>query len=244
MGNNVVLWVLFALCCVLECVFTPLFLKAQWPQKTRKSLILKMTCSTLFVAVGVLSVFLAGNTTRYAVLMLVALCFGWAGDYFLHAKPTNAYFISGAAGFLVGHVLFIVAYLHALKGYGAERFLSVWHVIGAVAVLGTAIAIAVKMRIKFTPAALKYGILVYAIILTFMFLKATELGCRAFSASGNVLPLLVLSFGSLFFLLSDSSLGVILFCGQKENRPLKVFNIVTYFAGQILLASSILFIFA
>ena len=244
MQNNVVLWVLFALCCVLECVFTPLFLKAQWPQKTRKSLILKMTCSTLFVAVAVLSVFLAGNITRYAVLMLVALCFGWVGDYFLHAKSSQTYFIIGALSFLIGHIIFIVAYLHALKAYGAVRVLELWHVIGMIAVLGIAIAIGLKMRIKFTPAALKYGILVYAVALTFMFLKASELGYRAFAASGSVLPLLVLAFGSLFFLLSDSSLGVILFCGQKDNRPLKVFNIATYFAGQVLLASSILFIFA
>jgi hypothetical protein len=33
-----------------------------------------------------------------------------------------------------------------------------------------------------------------------------------------------------------------MFGGQKKNRPLKIFNIVTYFAGQMLLASSILFV--
>jgi hypothetical protein len=42
--------------------------------------------------------------------------------------------------------------------------------------------------------------------------------------------------------LSDATLGLIMFGGQKRNKPLKVFNIVTYFAGQAMLASSILFI--
>ena len=48
--------------------------------------------------------------------------------------------------------------------------------------------------------------------------------------------------GAILFVLSDGSLGMILFAGKKGNRPLKIFNIVTYFAAQILLASSIFFI--
>ncbi|MBO5895884.1 MAG: hypothetical protein J6Q83_01170 [Clostridia bacterium] len=54
--------------------------------------------------------------------------------------------------------------------------------------------------------------------------------------------MVVLVLGSLCFLLSDVVLGFIMFGGFKKNYPIKIFNIVTYFAAQVLLASSILFI--
>ena len=68
----------------------------------------------MFVSVGVLSMFIAENFSSYAITMLVGLVFGWIGDYFLHAKPTNAYFATGFTSFLIGHVFYIVAYVKAL----------------------------------------------------------------------------------------------------------------------------------
>jgi hypothetical protein len=68
-----------------------------------------------------------------------------------------------------------------------------------------------------------------------MFIKATSLGVNYMLNGGEngILALLVLGFGSLFFLLSDATIGILMFGGQKKNRPLKIFNIVTYFAGQL-----------
>ena len=80
------LWVLFGLCLVVEAICTPWYLKALWPEKCTKSLILKMVCATMFVSIGVLSMFIANNFSTYAIIMLVGLVFGWVGDYFLHAK--------------------------------------------------------------------------------------------------------------------------------------------------------------
>ena len=87
-------------------------------------------------------------------------------------------------------------------------------------------------------------LLFYTIILSTMFLKATALGYEYYctGAEDGVGALLVLFLGSLFFLLSDATIGLLMFSSQRKNKPLKVFNIVTYFAGQVLLASSILFI--
>ena len=244
-GIYVLLWILFAICCVIEAICTPWYLKAMWPTKCRKSLILKMVCSSMFFAIGVLSILIADNTSPYAITMLIGLGFGWVGDYFLHAKESNAYFVTGFVSFLIGHIVYIVAYLRALPALFADYKPVSWYEIAAgVATLAVAILIALVMKIKFNPPVVKYGILVYALILITMVVKASVLGIRTYLAGGSILAAIVLTAGSVFFLLSDGSLAVILFCGQKKNYPLKIFNIVTYFWGQIMLASSILFIAA
>ncbi len=239
------LWIVFGLCLVVEAIFTPWYLKALWPQKCRKSLILKMICSTMFVSVGVLSMFIAENFSSYAITMLVGLVFGWIGDYFLHAKPTNAYFATGFTSFLIGHIFYIVAYVKALpKLYPDYEMFSAPEIAVGLVIIAAALVSAKVLKVKFSPKVVKYAIAVYFIVITFMFTKASALGYNYWQNGGKhgIICFVVLTFGSLFFVLSDATLGIINFGDQKKNYPLKIFNIITYFWGQIMLASSILFI--
>ena len=52
----------------------------------------------------------------------------------------------------------------------------------------------------------------------------------------------IAALAALLFLLSDATLAVLLFGGQAKNRPLKIFNILTYYSGQVLIGSSIMFV--
>lgn len=240
-----VLWIIFGICLLVEAVCTPWYLKALWPEKCRKSLILKMICATMFVSIGVLSMFISNNFSAYAVTMLIGLVFGWIGDYFLHAKPTDAYFITGFISFLIGHIFYIVAYVRALPVLFPDyKMFNIPELIIGAVIIVTAIILHKVIKLKFTPKIVGAGIWLYFCILTFMFVKATALGYHQWQsgAEGGILPFVVLTLGSFFFVLSDASLGVIIFGGQKKNYPLKIFNIITYFWGQIMLASSILFI--
>ncbi len=236
----------FLLCLVLEAVFMPWFLKAMWPQKCFKSLVLKMICATLFVAVGVLSIFISGNTSSYALTMLAGLVFGWIGDYFLHAKPSNVYFVIGFSSFLIGHLVYIAAYMSTLPKLFPEygHFNLPEFIAGAVIVIVSYIFAVYVIKMKFNPKPVKYAVALYAVILVTMFLKASVLGVKLWlsGASNGFWAMLVLVLGSFFFVLSDASLAVILFGGKNKSYPLKIFNIVTYFWGQIMLASSILFV--
>lgn len=199
----------------------------------------------MFFSIGILSMLIADNTSPFAITMLIGLGFGWVGDYFLHAKESNAYFVTGFVSFLIGHIVYIVAYVRALPALFDDYKPVTWYEIAiGVGVLAVAVVIALAMKIKFNPPVIKYGILVYALILITMVLKASILGIRTYLSGGSIFAAIVLTVGSVFFLLSDGSLAVILFCGQKKNYPLKIFNIVTYFWGQVMLASSILFIAA
>lgn len=239
------LWIIFGLCLVVEAVCTPWYLKALWPEKCRKSLILKMICATMFVSIGVLSMFIADNFSKYAITMLVGLIFGWIGDYFLHAKPTNAYFATGFTSFLIGHIFYIVAYVKALpKLFPEYEMFNAPEIAVALVVITSALISAKVLKVNFSPKIVKYAIAVYFLIITFMFVKASALGYHQWQsgAESGILPFVLLSLGSLFFVLSDATLGIIIFGGQKKNYPLKIFNIITYFWGQIMLASSILFI--
>lgn len=238
-------WILFAICVVIEIIFTPLFLKAQWPQACFKSLVYKMICSTAFVCIGVLSVFISGNKSTYAIMMLVGLAFGWIGDYFLHAKTTNTYFGIGFCSFLIGHIVYIATYIRTLPVVAPDyNMFNAVEIITLLLLLAGSLFAAKKFKVNFSSKLLKYGVVFYTIILSTMFLKATALGYEYYctGAEDGIGALLVLFLGSLFFLLSDATIGLLMFSSQRKNKPLKVFNIVTYFAGQVLLASSILFI--
>ncbi len=223
----------------------PWYLKALWPEKCRKSLILKMVCATGFVCVGALSMHIAGNFSSYAITMLIGLVFGWIGDYFLHAKPTNAYFATGFISFLIGHIVYIAAFIKATPKIAPEykmfNLSEILIIIGVVAVL---MILSVIMKVKFTPKVVKYAIIIYLLVITSMLVRASVLGWHYYKtgAEYGIIAFLLLTCGSVCFLLSDVTLGIISFGGQKKNYPLKIFNILTYFWGQVMLASSILFI--
>ncbi len=239
------LWGLFIVCIVIEIIFTPLFLKAQWPQACFKSLVYKMICSTAFVSIGVLSVLISGNKSTYAIMMLAGLALGWIGDYFLHAKTTNTYFAIGMVSFMLGHIAYIACYMRTLPLISSDyNMLNPIEIIIIAALLLLSYVGAVKFKVEFSMKILKFGVIAYTAILVTMFIKATALGITYYKtgAENGWIALVVLVLGSLCFTLSDATIGLLMFAGKKKNKPLKVFNIVTYFAGQALLASSILFI--
>ena len=244
-GVFMLLKILFVLCIVLQVIFVPLFLQAQWPGICRKSLFYKMICATSFVCIGVLCMAIAGNKSVYAIMMLVGLIFGWLGDFFLHLNNTQKAFATGFCNFLVGHIVYIAAYIRTIPVVSEEySFFNIYEIILALALIGLAIIGMVKFRIEISISVLKYGIVIYTLLLIVMNLKASALGLCYWLNGGKygVVAFLVLAIGSLCFMLSDATLGIIMFGGQKRNKPLKVFNIVTYFLAQTLLASSILFI--
>lgn len=233
------------LCCGLEFVFVPMFLKAQWPTATKKSLLLKMICASLFVAVGVLSMYAANNFSTYAYMMLCGLIFGWLGDFFLHVKSSSVTFGIGFTSFLIGHIVYITSYIKTLSAMFPEyRQINIIEIAVVVGVVLFAAVISKKIDVNMPGWFTKISMYSYLVILLVMLVKATALGINtvAYGVSNGVWALLTLFLGSLCFTLSDISLGVIMFGGRKKNYPLKKFNLITYFIAQVLLALSILFI--
>ncbi|MEI6577993.1 MAG: lysoplasmalogenase [Eubacteriales bacterium] len=238
MGYKVVL----LLTIILEFVFVPIFLKASWPNRTKKSLALKMVCATLYIFAGFCAVKISGNTTIFARLVVYGLVMGWVGDFFLHVSNKPVYFLIGLISFLGGHICYISAYCWAIGNYFPEAdFFDPFEVSAFIFLFGIVIAYMVIQKMKLRAALVP--ILIYTLILIFMVVKASSLGLRlVFESSANALICSMLMSGALLFAASDSILGIMKFNGQSNNRKMKVFNIVTYFSAQILLACTILFV--
>lgn len=235
--------ILYALCVALEFVFVPLFLKYSWPNKCWKSFGYKMVCSALFFAAGLLASRISGNHTDYAALILWGLALGWAGDLFLHLITDKIYILGlGLFAFLGGHIFYIIAFHHAIQTTWPNKGFFTWYEILAVVVmLGLLAFYCWKKQIR-EKIYMVVPVALYAATITFMVAKAWRycIGEWVWGLNDHTfLVFLFVGVGAILFLLSDATLGMILFGGQKENRPLKIFNIATYFAAQILLGASL-----
>lgn len=228
-------------CLVLEIALIPVFLRYCWPKKTKKSLVLKMICSLLFVMIGILAIQIKGDSGIYAKLVLSGLCAGWLGDFFLHVYPHRAFQLIGGTAFLCGHGLYIFAYYRACAAlFPYTRFFS-WPELLAFVLL-CAVFLGFLLRcIKLGSAIL--AILPYAAVIIFMIVKAWSLGIRLLYAGmpGALAVQLLLSTGTVLFLFSDSLLALIEFNNRKGFR-MKAVNIATYYAAQVAIACSILFV--
>lgn len=117
----------------------PLFPEGWVAEKTRKSLLLKMICSTLFILVGVLAIVLAGQFSRYALWILCGLGFSWLGDLFLHVSSKLLYFLLGLFSFLTAHIFYVVAFCTALqKTFPGAGFFNLYEClcIAAIVIIG------------------------------------------------------------------------------------------------------------
>jgi hypothetical protein len=210
----------------LEFVFVPLFLKAMWPTRSKKSLALKIICSTLFVFAGLFAVKISGNTSLFSKFIFLGI-----------------YFLFGLLSFLAGHIFYICAYCWAIGRYfPGVRFFDIAETAAFFFVFGIAVLYAVLQKMKFGIALIP--ITAYTAILILMFTKASSLGLRMVFATMQDAKLIcaLLMLGALLFVISDSLLGIMMFNGKKNSHPMKIVNIITYFAAQILLACTILFL--
>jgi len=233
----------FALSVVLEFIFVAWFLEVSWPQNNRKSLALKTVCSALFVLAGVSAASVADNTTQFACLILGGLLAGLLGDFFLHISRKTAASVIGLLFFMAGHLLYISAFLLKQREYLPDLPLfSVFELVAIGVMFAAVVVLALVRKVELHAAAVPVAF--YAAMLIVMFIKATSLGFHIAEAgkTGAIAAFLLLAFGSLMFVVSDTLLGIILFVGEKKNRSMKIINIVTYFAAQVMLASTLLVI--
>ena len=233
--------VLFAVCFVASLILTPLYLEAQ-KNKGLKSLTLKMLDSNCFLGAGILAVFITDNQTPFAKYMIIALAMSWIGDFLLHVIKPKFLNAVGFVSFMVAHVFYIIAYNTAAQSIEPGRaFLQWWgYAIPVVCLIVYAIFIIKKMDF------IKLGIfasIAYGVVILIMFAKAADLAVLSLQSGTEnaVISAILLFAGAALFVASDFTISFLIFDQRfKKNYPLKIFNIATYFAGQLLLASLIL----
>ncbi|MDD6145983.1 MAG: lysoplasmalogenase [Oscillospiraceae bacterium] len=238
--------VLFIIAAALELITVPVFLKYYWPDRCKKSLIMKMVSSVLFVLAGYFAIKASGNSSGYADMIFWGLVFGCIGDFFLHSlKGKIVDFAIGLVAFLAGHVFYILAFIKATKTSYPARGTFAWYEI-LVVLLGVAgmIAFSAAKGLFKTKGPIMAGVTVYTAVLLTMLVKALRyaIGEIAYGTNDHmVMVFITVAVGALLFFMSDTSLGLILGT-DKKTRGLRIFNILTYYSAQILLAASIFFV--
>lgn len=210
---------------VLAVLLAALYIRVNQYGAPPVKLLLKTLASLAFVCLGLLGAARAGGA--YAWLTWIGLILGAAGDVLLQfmdcrPKEREPFFRAGLGAFLIGHVFYIVAF--ALLGR-----VTGW------AVLLAAVLFAALFLLQF-PARMdlkgqKVPVYAYAAVISVM----TAFAVLSFGAGARGA---LVGLGGILFLVSDAILALIFFSPIRE-KALPTWNLITYYAAQILLALSI-----
>lgn len=239
-------YVIFVLLLIVMAIVIPFFLKAEQPNPCKKSLVLKQTCSTIFLA-NALIAGLIGDFTRYAALMFVGLCFSWLGDYLLHVRPGSGFFVAGLSSFLVGHVFYTIAYCKAFKVlFPFASLITVVEIIIYITLIAATLLSAIFI-VKIELGKLLVPCIIYTATIAAMAVKAFSLAIMIMKAGSLVeAPIftgIMLMLGAFLFMLSDYTLSILNFKKDVEKHGvLRQVNIWTYFYAQMFLGATIFFI--
>ncbi len=216
-----VLWIVGVLAVLLAALYIRVNQYGAPPVK----LLLKTLASLAFVCLGLLGAARAGGA--YAWLTWIGLILGAAGDVLLQfmdcrPKDREPFFRAGLGAFLIGHAFYIVAF--ALLGR-----VTGWAVLLAAALFAALFLLQFPARMDLKGQ--KVPVYAYAAVISVM----TAFAVLSFGAGARGA---LVGLGGILFLVSDAILALIFFSPIRE-KSLPTWNLITYYAAQILLAISI-----
>lgn len=179
---------------VLACLSALLAIIADWGRRGPAFFLFKPLTTILII--GLCLAWPEPAESAYRAAILVGLVFCLAGDVFLMGNNNRA-FIFGLVSFLIGHLIFMLAFLQGL----AEPVLPLW--IFALLLWGLPLGVILLPR----AGTLMWPVVVYAAVLMGMAVTAAIRFESLGGLAGPSGPLLALA-GALLFVLSDSLLGI------------------------------------
>lgn len=202
-----------------------------------KRLFFKMSSSLCYLLTSVFAVISNPGVADYGTLIIMGGALGLAGDAaldlkFIYPKDANEYLKAGFLFFLVGHVF----YVGAIILYNPLEW---WHILICLAI---SVVLGVGTIMTANMMKLHYGkyrriVMIYVIFLS---MTATTSVLSAFLSHSK--SMIILAVGAVSFLLSDLVLSKIYF-GRDWEKPVPIFaNHFLYYAGQYLIAASIIFL--
>lgn len=175
---------------------------------------------------------------EFGILMLLGFIFSLLGDVWLdlkyvHIESTRQYTYAGFTCFMIGHVFFVPAILLNYQNY------EVWYIpliLGSCLVFAVIAALMEKFNKnldygEFRPITLVYAVFVAAT----MFCSINGLILFGYSKK-----FLILTIGSVAFVLSDLVLSSIYFEKGKNTKVNVIINHTLYYLAQFLFASTLL----
>ncbi|MCR4953500.1 MAG: lysoplasmalogenase [Treponema sp.] len=218
----------YLLCYVLQI----LFLIKEKKQQLVQTLYFKGAASLVFVLLAALSFVFGGKTQSFfAVFIFTGMCFDALADVvfnlrFAFKKIEKLSFLGGTFLFFTGHVFYLIAMIPQVEQ------LWIYFVIGLIIALLSQFYIWLVLK----EVCLAYKI--YGTIYIFSVSSMTAMATGNFIANYTSTGALFFAIGAVFFLISD--LLLILNTFRKEKiYPMRVISFVTYYTGQLLIATSL-----
>ena len=202
-----------------------------------KNLFWKMASSLCFLLTGVFAVIAKPDIAPYGVLIIMGGILGLCGDVtldlkYIYPNDSHPYLNSGFIFFAIGHIF----YSGAMIVYYQLEWL--W-VLACVAV---AFVIAVGNVLSGKMLKLDFGRYKGIVILYSTILAATALISILAAVVTGTTAMIIFAVGAVLFLLSDVVLCFTYFGKGWDKAPHIFINHLLYYAGQFLIASTIVFI--
>ncbi len=218
------------------------YIKIMYPKIGWNTLLSKSICSLIFVITAIAAQHFSADGFMFNTMIAAFVC-SFFGDVFLHVYPKLGNeivnYALGGVSFLAGHVLYIVSFVNAEKAFVLPENILIIQLIAAGVLC---VAVNVLMRVF----GLKLGkfsipVIIYSFALMIMVVKAVTLGYMLVSSGRGIVPALVTGIGAVMFAASDIVLASDFFTGGKDLKK-KTANMILYYGGQMLLATSLLWI--
>ena len=203
-----------------------------------RNLMLKIASSLSFIMIGVAALLCNPGQYIYAAFIIFGGALGMCGDITLdlkglHEEYKDQYMLSGFIFFLIGHVFFESG-LIVKSGLSFKIIL----ICLAACIVFSFLNLASAKITKYVFGKYTFIVWLYSIFLAF----TTALSIAAMITTHFEKPYIIMSVGSVLFMLSDLILSGTYF-GEGQDKPIHYFtNHFTYYAAQILIMSSIMFI--
>ncbi len=238
------MWVIiFPVLLVIDVIIACFYAKNSFPDVDKKAFLQKMLASAVFVLSGGFAYYVCGGDV-YSKLILWALICGFIGDALLSCDPFFSEenrkkgmivtTIVGAAFFLVGHVLYIVAFIKEIKRLEAFRlpvFLIVW-------LLGIGVAVGATIALKLKPGKIGPPMLIYVLGLCAM--GALSINLALFGYSGAPLLQILLVIAPIMFMTSDATLGLKFSDNDRfSTAKMRYLTLLTYYPAQMIFSVTI-----
>ncbi len=222
---------IYVLLCAAGIALQAAFIVTEHKERYVPAVILKGTASLMFVILGILTS-RESSDAGFARLVVAGLILGMCGDILLNLRYVfpgigNKIFLLGIAAFLAGHVLYLCALIPLSESLTASL------IFGAVAAAALLAWIFSKVTAK--PAFKIFGVFyIGAIVLM------TAVAIGNVITSGFSPAMLIYAIGAVAFTVSDIVLIFNTFTGSS-TYGMRIANLSFYYAGQLLIALSLLF---
>ena len=235
---------LHALLLVCGAVLLFVYIREKIRAYSVRAVLLKSVVSMLFIMVGVYGTWLSasnGSASLLCPFVVLGLLCGLLGDVWLDLKyvfpeKDEPFTYAGFCVFGVGHILYIIGMLLTCYPTGKPMTLIVPVLLALVLSIGNAV-LEKPMKLnygKFKPVVIAYGVILFAMVLIS--------GSLALNFGWEKTPLNLIFIGGVFFAISDLILSGTYF-GTGRERPIDLaLNYITYYTGQFLIASALVFI--